>query len=132
MNFEFNFFGIDQLFSISIDRAHAEADSATFQDWILVTLQSPKKSWLILQLDRSEWKDDTAALELANIIAARKLADCDGLALGTPQWIAESRKRQLGSWLDQCRESGEGRWANSRLPKFRWFLIHEGRNAGDQ
>jgi hypothetical protein len=129
MNFEFDFFGIDRLFSVPIARP---AEEHPLHDWILVTLHSGRRSWLLLQLDRSEWKDDSAALELANVIAARRLSECDGLALGTPQWATEIQKRQLSALLENCSESGEGRWADSRLPRFKWFLVQEGRNLGDQ
>jgi len=132
MNFEFDFFGIDKLFSVPLADTQPSDEEKQKEDWILVSLHSTRKSWLLLNLDRTEWRDDSAALELANIIAARKLAECDGLSLGTPQWMNDLQKRQLPQWLERKVESGEGRWANSKLPGFRWYLITESRAAGEQ
>jgi len=139
MNFEFDFFGIDRLFSVPLeisqgsqDSKNSEASQPMGPDWIVVSLHNTRRSWLLLNLDRSKWVDDSAALELANIIAARKLADCDGLSLGTPQWMNDLQKRQLPHWLKLAVESGEGRWAASRLPGFRWHLVSESRSLGEQ
>ncbi len=132
MNFEFDFFGIDKLFSIPISREKILEDRK--QDWIIVSLlgtgQGTRGSWLLLNVDRGDWKDDSAALELANVIAARKLAECDGLSLGVPQWMNPSQLRQLEDWLGLAIESGAGRWAGSRLPNFRWHLVSENSNHG--
>lgn len=128
MNFEFDFFGIDRLFSVPI----AQSEQPLSEDWIVISLHSMRRSWLLLNLDRTQWNDESAALELANIIAARKLADCDGLSLGTPQWMNALQKRQLPQWLERAIESGEGKWADSRLPGFRWYLIAEERALGEQ
>lgn len=132
MNFEFDFFGIDKLFSIPISREKILEDRK--QDWIIVSLlgtgQGTRGSWLLLNVDRSDWKDDSAALELANVIAARKLAECDGLSLGVPQWMNPSQLRLLEDWLGHAIESGAGQWASSRLPNFRWHLISENSNHG--
>jgi len=128
MNFEFDFFGIDRLFSIPITREQLLEDRRP--DWIIVSLQGTRGSWLLLNVDRSEWTDDSAALELANVIAARKLAECDGLSLGVPQWINSTQMRQLDEWLGLAVESGAGQWAGSRLPGFRWHLVSENTNHG--
>jgi hypothetical protein len=125
MNFEFDFFGIDRLYSIPLADGSGE-----LPDWIVVPLQNHRRSWLILGCKREEWSDESAALELANLIAARKLADCDGLALGTPQWMNELQRRQLPGWISLAEESGEGRWANGKLPVFRWYLVPENRTPG--
>ena len=128
MNFEFDFFGIDRLFTLPLN---ASAEPA-HEDWILVSLHTTRRSWLLLNLDRTQWRDETAALELANIIAARKLADCDGLSLGTPQWMNDLQKRQLPQWLEGTIELGEGRWAESKLPPFKGYLIAESRASSEQ
>jgi hypothetical protein len=129
MNFEFDFFGIDRLFSVPLVDAAAAVQELP-PDWIIVPLQNHRRSWLVLGCRRQDWRDESAALELANVIAARKLADCDGLALGVPQWMNDLQKRQLPAWISQAEESGEGRWADGRLPSFRWYLIPENRLPG--
>lgn len=132
MNFEFDFFGIDKLYSIPIAREQIHEERR--QDWIVVSLlgtrHGTRGGWLLLNVDRAEWKDDSAALELANVIAARKLAECDGLSLGVPQWMNAAQLRQLDAWLQMATESGASRWAGSRLPQFRWHLVSENSNPG--
>ena len=128
MNFEFDFFGIDKLYSIPITREQALEERK--QDWIIVSLQGTRGSWLLLNVDRTEWTDDSAALELANVIAARKLAECDGLSLGVPQWMNSIQLRQLEDWLELAAESGAGHWAGSKFPQFRWHLVSETSNPG--
>ncbi len=135
MNFEFDFFGIDKLFSIPLEKSQskgAAAESSELNDWIIVSLQTPKKSWLILQLNRQDWIDESAALEIANIIAARRIAECDGLSLGTPSWMNDLQKRQVLEWVNLASDSGEGLWANAQFPRFRWYIVNDKRPIGEQ
>ncbi|MFN7685797.1 MAG: hypothetical protein ACK5QT_10355 [Oligoflexia bacterium] len=132
MNFEFDFFGMDRLFSLPLE--DHEQPTSDLADWIMVPLLNHRKSWLLLQLDRRQWQeshgDESAALELANVLAARKLAECDGLALGTPSWLSPLQLRQVQAWVQNAVDSGEGRWAQSSLPRFYWYLVADHRPGG--
>jgi hypothetical protein len=135
MNFEFDFFGIDRLFSIPIEKTPSQGSDpelSELNDWIIVSLQTTKKSWLLLQLNRQDWLDDSAALEIANIIAARRIAECDGLSLGTPSWMSELQKRQILEWVHLASDSGEGLWAKGQFPRFRWYIVNDKRPTGEQ